>query len=93
MWPFRHKEREALPRERLDELETALRRLRAHVEDLEDVLGRRVDKLMHRARRAQQEEQEPDPAGTDAGPVIDAPRADKRRMAEIILRRGNGLLR
>lgn len=89
MWPFSAPKRDPLPKERLEAVEDDLRRLRHHVEDLEDVLGRRVDKLMHRARR----EQEPAPAGPDAEPVTDAPRVDKRHMAALIMRRGNGLLR
>jgi hypothetical protein len=92
MWPFQAQKRDPLPKERLEAVEDDLRRLRHHLEDLEDVLGRRVDKLMHRARR----EQELEPGGKEAvpgGEVRTASKVDKRHMAALILRRGNGLLR
>ncbi len=93
MWPWRSAKSEPLPKARLEAVEDDLRRLRHHVEDLEDVLGRRVDKLMHRARREQQEAAGGDssPAGPDTEQI--PARADKRTLGHLILRRSSGLLR
>ncbi len=90
MWPWGRPKRDPLPKERLETVEDELRRLRHHLEDLEDVLGRRVDKLMHRARReqleAEQEHEQPAPDGT-------GPRVDRRALGHMLLRRQRGLLR